>query len=307
MALNSKTNTLYAMFWNGSNYLAVINANTNSIVTVVPGMKYGALFVNPATNVVYVGNDIINGSSDRIIGQIGVDASIVALDVKRNLLYASNITSVGGTNATTTLYEINATTNAVLKSQTFPGQLLGGVVLDTNTDTLFSTDCTDAFACAPSFILAINASDLSIESKLQLNEIFFAMAFDQQTNLIYVTALQNLLLIINGTNNQLVAKVPVTAYSDEFSGITIDPLSHEILLSGAPYCQGFPECLSNTLYVLSSENYGVFATFVSNDTMRGPVALQFDPVNNETYMAFGYSSFILAVKVPQYHPVYLVP
>lgn len=306
MELNPITNTLYVVSWNGSTYLAVINANTDKIVTTIANVTNAAPLVDAATNMVYVGRDIINGTTNQVEGRISHDLRFVAVDEMKNVLYAINTTN-SGQNGTTSLFEINGTNNAILISKSYSDQMLGGVVLDTNTSTLFATDCTEIFACTPSYLLAINATNLSVESSLQLNEIFFAITFNAKSDLIYVTALQNNLIVINGTNDQLVTKVPVNAYANEFEGIAVDPALNEIFLSGAPYCSGFPECFSNTLYVLSASNYGVFATFVSNDTFRGPIALQFDPVNNETYMAFGFSSFVLAVKVPQYHATFLVP
>jgi len=307
VAINPKTDTVYVTFWNGSTFLAVINGKTDRIIDTLTNISNTTPLVNSETNMIFVGNEIINGSTNTISGRIDSNLTFVALDEKRNIAYASQ-TALSGQNGTTTVYKINGTTYDTIGSQNFTGQMLNNFVFDTNASALYATDCTESFACSPSYIVAINASSVALESKLEVDEIFFAIAFNQQTNMVYVTSLQNLLLVINGSNNQLVTKVPVMAYANELYGIAVDPFRNEIFLTGGPYCDGSPQCYpSITLYVLSSTNYGIFTTFVGSTAQGGPVILQFDPANNETYMAFGFSNFVLAVKIPQYLTGLLLP
>ena len=304
--VNPNTNRVYVTFWNGSSYLAVIDGSTNKIVDTLP-INSNALLVDSSTNIIFVGNEIINGSTNEQIGSIRSNLTFVALDEKDNIAYAYRQYPLGFQNGTTTLYEINGTTFQTIHSENYTGQILGDFTYDANTSTIFATDCTESFACSPSYIVSINGTTLAMKSKLEVDAIFFAAAFDPQTNRVLVAALQNLLLVINGSNDELVAKVPVTAYANEFDGMAIDTATNEIVLSGAPVCSGFAECYENTIYVLSATNYGEFATFVSRNTESGPVYLQFDSANNETYMGFGFSSFVLATKIPQYNTTMLVP
>ncbi len=82
--------------------------------------------------------------------------------------------------------------------------------------------------------------------------------------------------------------------------------SCEIFLMGVPNCDDLTGCHLTTLYVLSSTNYGLFTTFVTSANGGGSqLSMQFDPANNETYIAFG--NYVLAVKVPAYHITYLLP
>lgn len=307
IAMNPNTNRIYVTFWNGTSFLVVIDDTTNKIIATLAIDSNSAPLVDSSTNLIFVGNEIINGSTDKQIGSINSNLTFAALDQNSHIVYAYRQYLVGAMNGATMIYEINGTTFEIINSENYTGQMLGDFVFDSNTRTIFATDCTESFACSPSYIVSINGSTLAMESKLEANTIFFAAAFDPQTNMVLVTALQNLLLVVNGSNGELVAKVPVTAYADELEGITIDTATNEILLSGEPYCSGFVECNSNTIYVLSATNYGEFADFVGNNTESGPVILQFDPANNETYMGFGFSSFVLATKIPQYNTTMLVP
>ena len=308
IAVNPVTNTVYATFWNGSTYLAVIDGSTNKIVTTLSNVSNSFPIVDSSTNRIYIGNQIIDGATNKILGSINSNLTFVALDQNDDILYADRQVALNGLNGTTILYEINGTTDSVIASQNFTGAMLGGFVFDEELRMLYAVECTNSFACSPSFVVAINGTDLSLDSKLQLNTIFFATTIDQETNTIYVTGLQDSLFVINGTNDELIATIPVMAYADEFQGIAVDPQAQEIFITGSPYCNnGFEECNSNVLYVLSSVNYGIFATFVSNSTESGPIYLQFNPANNETYMAFGFSNSILAVKVPVYWTGMLVP
>lgn len=307
IAIDPDTNRIYVTFWNGSSYLAVIDGDTNKIIDILQLSSNSAPLVDSARNLIFVGNEIINGSVDSIVGHINSNYTFVALDEARNIVYADRSFALTGLNGTTILYEINGTTYQTIRSENYTGQILENLVFDNDTSMIFAADCTESFACAPSYVVSINGSSLDIESKLELDMIFFAAAFNPQTNMVYESALQNSLLVINGTDNKLITEIPVTAYSNEIEGITVDPLTNEIMLIGEPDCSGLIGCNSNDLYVLSATNYGLLATFVGTSAESGPAILQFDPANNETYVGFGFSNFVLAVTVPKYNVTMVLP
>ena len=83
---------------------------------------------------------------------------------------------------------------------------------------------------------------------------------------------------------------------------------NELFITGSPNCQDIlPDCGVGTLYVISTQNYGLLAFFSTGNSGSEPIYLAFNPANNETYMSFSYSDYVLAVKVPQYQISILVP
>ncbi|MHB8567181.1 MAG: YncE family protein [Nitrososphaerales archaeon] len=309
IAVNPDTNTIYVAMTNanGSGLLAVIDGRTNKVSVVITNVTGGTPIVDSQTNMVYMGSDVINGSTNQISARINPDFNFVILNPSTNTVYASSLFFGLGQNATSSLYEFNGSNNELIRSQNYSGQIPVLYALDENASTLYVTECTDSFVCAPAYVLAINETSLAVESKIPLDTFsFFAIAVNQQSNMIYITALQNQMIVINGSSNQILDKIPITAYANEIWSITIDPGSNEIFLTGAPNCNDLTGCGLTTLYVLSSLNYGLFTTFVTSaNAGGGQASLQFDPANNETYIAFGNS--VLAVKVPDYGVTYLLP
>jgi len=171
-------------------------------------------------------------------------------------------------------------------------------------------------ACGPNNLLSINATTLSIDATIPVPsaDVTGAISLNQLSNMIYIAFPQNLLTIVNANNNQIIQTLPITAYTMTFGGISVNPHvnwnflgpgipSGEIFLSGSAYCDNqFSGCNGTSLYIFSTDNYGLFGTYVS------PVGLgnlEFDAANNETYALT--ASSLLALKIPSFNVTILLP
>jgi hypothetical protein len=187
----------------------------------------------------------------------------------------------------------------------FPPPAPGNDPTATNQQTglLYISMCANACTFFQPYIaeIATTSSGLQVASQIPLDKFVFNIAVNPATNMIYLTSLQNLLIEINGMTNQIVDEIPFTAYANVLWGIAVDPLAYEIFLAGSPLCQGLSDCGANILYVVSAQNYGIFATFVAS----GSFVLQFNPANNETYIL--YSNLLQSVRIPQYNSTIVEP
>lgn len=309
IGINSRTNLVYVEYSFNTTNLAVINGSTNTLITSIPLGKatQATPIINPDTNAVYIGNAIINGTSNKVSQYFNQSMTFVGFNPNLNEVYAMNITS-SGHNGTTTIYALNGENNNIVDSVSFAGVPEAGdnpIAMNEQTGILYLSVCTNECGFLEQYIVGVGAtsSGLRVVSQIPINKLVFNIAANPATNMIYVTAVQNLLIAINGTTNQVVDEIPITAYANELRGISVDPLSNEIFLAGSPDCQGFSGCGVNSLYVISGANYGTFATFVSSS----PFILQFDSANNQTYVLYYFSSFVASVKIPQYVPTILLP
>jgi hypothetical protein len=306
IAVNSKADLIYVTDWYVNTSLFVINGTTNKIVTSIP-LNLTTAFdpvVDSVTGNIYIGNLVINGTTDKISAQISRNLTFVAVDDSNNLVYArlNRNVQIG----VSEIFELNGPDDAVLRSQNYSGFLFGDMRINLDTHTLYTTACITSL-CTPEFIVAINGSTLGIEAQIPVSSSVITVTVNSLSNMVYATALQNSLLVINGSDNKLAATIPITPFANELFGLAADPAADLIMVTGAPICTGFSGCDVNTLYVLSSLNYGLFTSFQSNGTLSGPVFASFNPANNETYLSFEYSSHVLAIKVPHYGITTLFP
>ncbi|MHB8566432.1 MAG: YncE family protein [Nitrososphaerales archaeon] len=311
ISINQKTDIVYIEYGSNTTNLAVINGTTDSLITsILLGTATQATpVINPDTNTVYIGDAIINGTSNRVLSYVNSDITFVGADPNKNIVYAMSTSN--GRNASTMIYEMNGTDNKLVGSLSFPGYPEAGdnpVAMNTQTGVLYLSVCSTECGFSEQYIIGIGAasSGLQVVAEIPVNKLIFNIAVNPTTNMIYATALQNLFIAINGTTNQVVDEIPVTAYANELSGITVDPLDNEIFLAGSPDCISFSGCGANTLYVLSGLNNGILATFVGGPDI-GPFLLQFDSANNQTYVLYYFSHFVASVKIPRYTVTYLVP
>lgn len=318
IGVNPATNTVYIPYYNGKNSsIAVVNGTTNKVVATIPNLLISDTFllVNSKTNMLYIGNVVINDSTNKVSTAFNANLTFVALDQSANLLFAIS-ENTSSDRLSSQLYEINGTTNRVIESQSAIGEAqigggaVGEVALDSTTHTIYLSVCTTGFECYPTYVYAMNEYNMSVEARIPINQfVVFAIVVDQLTNMVYATASQNLLLVINGTTNQIVDSVPISAYANQLRNMEIDPSLGELFITGSPVCQGaLPDCGIDTLYVVSTQNYGLLTFFsTGNNTGSEPIYLTFNPANNETYMSFSYSNYVLAVKVPHYQVSILLP
>ncbi len=309
IGINTNTDVVYVEYSFNTTNLAVINGSTDSLITSIPlgSATQATPIVNPDTNTVYIGNVIINGSTNEVSQYYNQSLTFVAADPSSNVVYAMNTTGYA-TNSTTTIFEVNGSNNKIVSSVSFEGEPAAGdnpIAMNEQTGILYLAVCTNECGFLEHSIIGIGqtSSGLTILSQIALDQLVFNIAVDPSTNMIFVTALQNLLIAINGTTDQIVDEIPITAYANELRGITVDPTGNEIFLAGGPDCQSFSGCGANTLYVVSEGNYGIFAMFTSPN----PFILQFDPANNQTYAVFYFSDFVAALRIPHYNETFLLP
>ena len=320
IGVNPVTDTVYVPYYNGnSSSIAVVNGETNRVIDTIPNLQISDtyFFVNSKTNMLYIGNIVINGSSNTVSSSFNSSLTFVALDESANLLFAVSENILPNSPLSSQLYEINGTTNQIITSEILVGQVqtgggaVGEVALINVTHTIYLSVCTTGFACLPAYVYAINEYSLSIEAQIPISGFgVFAITVDQSTNTVFLTATQNLLIVINGTTDQIVDSIPISAYSNSIRTMEIDPYLQELFLIGSPNCQaGLPDCGVDTLYVISLRSYGLLALFSAGNSTGGgePIYLAFNPANNETYMSFSFSDYVLAVKVPYYQVTYEVP
>jgi hypothetical protein len=308
LAVNQKTNLVYVIDWYVNSSLYVINGTSNKIVAAIP-LNFTSAYkpiVNSVTGNVYIGNLILNGTTSTIETQLPQNMTFVGVDESDNLVYAST-NRFAETNATT-LFELNGPDNSVLRSQRYPGYLSGGtMVVNPDTHTIYSVACLEDPACPPTTVVAINDSTLAIKASISVPSPVITLSLDRETNTVFATALQNLLVVINGSADKVTATIPVTPFANELYGLAVDPANQLVFATGAPICTGFSGCDVNSLYVISATNYGLFVTLQNNGTLSGPVYVAFNPANNETYMSFEYSSYVLAVKIPRFGITVIYP
>jgi hypothetical protein len=306
LAVNSRADLVYVTDWYVNTTLFVINGTTNKVVTSIP-LNLTAAYdpvVDSVTGNVYIGNLVINGTTDKVSARISRNMTFVAVDDSNNLVYAKF--NGNAQNGVSEIFELNGPDDAVLRSQNYSGFLFGDMRVNLETHTLYTTACINSY-CTPEYIVAINGSTLGIEAWIPVSYPVITLTVDSLSNMIYATALQNSLLVINGSDDKLSATIPITPFANELFGLAADPEDGLIMVTGSPICTGFSGCDVNTLYVLSSLNYGLFTSFQSNGTLSGPVFTTFNPANNETYLSFEYSSYVLAIKVPHYGITTLFP
>jgi hypothetical protein len=302
IVVNQKNNLVYVVDWYINTTLYVINGSSNKVVTAIP-LNFTSAYkpiVNQVTGNIYIGNVVINGTSNSIESRIPRNMTFVGVDESDNLAYAVS-NRLAETPNGTLLYELNGPDNSILRSQLYPGFISGsGTVINPDTHTIYSLACFSTPRCPPEYIVAINDSTLGIKAEISVPTPIISLNLDQGSNMIYATALQNLLVAINGSDNMVVTSIPVTPFANQLYGLAIDSGDQLIFATGAPICTGFSGCDVNSLYVMSSINYGLFVTLQTNGTLSGPVYVAYNPANNETYLSFEYSSYVLAVKVPHY-------
>ena len=278
IAVYQKKNMVYVVDWYINTTLYVINGSSNKVVTAIP-LNFTSAFkpiVNQVTGNIYIGNLVINGTSNTIESQIPRNMTFVGVDESDNLAYAVS-NRLAQTNGSL-LYELNGPDNSILRSQQYPGFISGsGTVVNPNTHTIYSLACFSTPRCPPEYIVAINDSTLGIKAEISVPTPIISLNLDQGTNMIYATALQNLLVVINGSDNMVATSVPVTPFANELYGLAIDSGDQLIFATGAPICTGFSGCDINSLYVMSSINYGLFVTLQTNGTSRAPCTSRTTP------------------------------
>jgi len=143
IAANSATNQVYvALFISNNSKVAVIDGNTNTVVTYIPVPDAVDVAVDAVTNRIYaVDSDntvrVIDGGSNSVIATIAFSDVLeeLAVDATRNLIYVA----VAG--VPPTIGVIDGTTNAVVNTFTLStAKTLAGLAVDPQLNQIYATD-----------------------------------------------------------------------------------------------------------------------------------------------------------------------
>ena len=176
IGINPKTGTVYVEYSFNTTNLAVINGSTNSIIASVPlgNATQATPIVNPDTNTVYIGNVIINGTDNTISDSVNTKMTFVGVDPISNTIYALS----NNFNGSSTVYEINGSTNAIIGNLTLAGDPEAGdnpYAMNERTGVPDLAVCTEYCGHSEQYIIGIsaNASGLQIVSRILLNKLVF--------------------------------------------------------------------------------------------------------------------------------------
>jgi len=299
IAADPITNKIFVVDWYQNTTLFVINGTADSIIAKIPlnTTVYSDPIVNPITGNVYVDNFVINGTTNRVSGKINSNITFSGVDESNNIVYGRlNVP----THVSNELYKINGSNNQIIDQQNYSAIFLGNMKVNPDTHMIYVPGCFYSTRCTSDAVIAINDTTLRIQQGIPVTNAILTLEIDRQSNLVYATVLENSLVVINGSDNQILRTIPITPFTNEMFGLAVDNSANLILVSGSPACVGFSYCGLSTLYLLSGTNYGLITTFVNNQSFVEHTTLSFDPSINETFISFEYSGFVLALKIPNY-------
>lgn len=130
LAINDKTNTLYASDFNQTVY--VINGANDTVTTTIAVYEALQLAVNPVTNRIYIAAanpnsgevTVIDGNTNQVVTNIEISGSdftaFVDIDPVHNLVYATDVNTTGSPNGVVAV--INGATDSVTSTIVVPGE-----------------------------------------------------------------------------------------------------------------------------------------------------------------------------------------
>jgi len=320
VAVNETTNKIYVanigrtylLERQGKGSVTVIDGATNATATVIDPNAHGpcAIAVNPATNKIYVANDlssnvtVIDGATNATTTVTDPNASrlaayALAVNPVSNKVYVANqniafptgsdpgnITVIdGGTNATTTVTDpnafaptavaVNTLTNKIYVSNrgAYPDANHGNVtILDGATNS--TSTVTDPNAVAPG-----------------------ALAVSQATNKIYVADAnggsgKGVVSIIDGATNSVVTLMNLVAPLSD--AVAVDEGTNRVYVVGAG-CEncGDPGSNPGGITVIDGDTDAV--TTVVDPKAVAPAAVGLNPVTNQIYVPNRYTPNLTVV------------
>jgi DNA-binding beta-propeller fold protein YncE len=287
VAVDSNSDMIYATA--PLSNLSVINGTTNREVASLEVGDYGSDYVavNPTTDLVYTGNLIVNGLNNKIIGHFPDNITDLAVDPRTNEIFAvsPDFSSAGNT----TLLIYNGTTDLLI-TRILLNASADTIAINPTTHIVYIAVCSRGNVCAPIYLLALNETTSSIESKILVDSsessgIPFAIAVDSQTNMIYLT--DQRLVSINGTTDTVTAETTVSAYTIQCRGVAVNEKYDEIYVAG----WGFGNY--GSFFIVNGQNYSLLNAFAGTGQ---PVGISFDPANSEIYVANSQTKSVLALN-----------
>lgn len=284
---NPMTNTIYAV--SPLSNLTVINGSTNRLEASIGLGKYGSDFVsvNPATDLVYSGSDVINGSDNKIIDQFPYNLTFVGVDQNADRIFALSADSEPAGN--TSLMIFDGTNDSLIGSVQINGTATT-LAVNSATNTVYIPVCSRGDVCAPIYMIALNAltgeleADFLVDSD-QSDGIPFAVAVNPQTNMVYMT--DQKLIAINGTTDTVTAQTIVSAYTIQCRGVAVNEKYNEIYVAG----WGFGNY--GSFFIVNGQNYSLLNAFAGTGQ---PVGISYDSANAEIYVANSQTKSVLALN-----------
>jgi len=282
LAVNPATNTLYVVCASG---IAVVDGNTDSLITTVNFLGKGNPAVNPVTNKIYVlgassaGLGIIDGSDNSVTTlAISNGPSSVAVNPLTNKVYTAN-----GDGTATVIDAANGNSTTTVRAGISPSQ----VVVNPITNKIYIENFgfgRDGGASVTEIDGVTNApSNIAISINQPIK-----MAINTATNKLY-----------------LLSAWPTTIALDNLLIIDLTTGSQQTIASGPAYSEPVdivPDPATGKVYVLTSYNLAVVdgitnvvstVLFPSIETF-GPLAI--DPITKKIYVNAGNKMFVYAAQ-----------
>ncbi len=250
------------------NTVSVINGANNTVVATVPvgAGPYGVAF-DSTNGYLYVTNlsdntvSVINGATNTVIGNpipVGNSPYGATFDSTNGNIYVVN-------SADNTVSVIKGSTNTVIATISV-GNDPSDIAFDSTNGYLYVMSFSD------NAVYIINgATNTVIGNPISLFTSFSGIAFDSTNGNIYAAEATNVVDVIKGSTNTIIATIPVGTAP---SGITFDSANGYLYVSNA---------YDNTVSVIN----GATNTIVGNPIPvgSGPTGIAFDSTNGNLYTA----------------------
>ena len=278
VAFNPATRMIYVS--DAVSGTTVINGSTPYFVsppTTVATDGADSIQVDPVTNLVYVGSDVVNGSTNQVVSHLNY--TIAAVNPTTDTLFALALQNSGGSGGSvgdSSLVIIDGKTDSAVGQVPISGLAFLAAV-NPVTGLVYAAVCTQFSVCTPAYVYVIDPNTQKVVSQVAIDEPF-AIAVNPQTNVVYVTTAQNDLVSINGTTNVVMADTPLSAYALSCSSIAINPGDNLVYLS----CAGYASIGLGTFTIVDGTNNNILNSFVMKSSPEG---VAYDPVDNAVYLA----------------------
>jgi hypothetical protein len=284
---NPNTNMIYAV--SPLSNLSVINGSSNKIVASLSVGPYGSSYVSidPSRDLVFAGNAVINGSTNKILTYLPDNITGLAVDSNSNLIFA--ISPDYAQPGNDSLIVFNGL-NYQMESRILLNGSSDSLAINERTQVVYVPICSSSTVCAPIYLIAIQGSNLSILARTLIDSsessgIAFSIAVNPVTNIVYLTDQQ--LISVNGTTNQVIARTIVSAYTIQCRGVAVNSEDDEIYVTG----WGFGDY--GSFFIVNGQNYSLLNAFAGTGQ---PIGITYDSANAEIYLANSQTQSILALN-----------
>lgn len=233
IAVNPNASRIYVADWFSSN-LTVVDALNYSVIAKValPASSNNGIAIDYDSGTVYVlvegGVAIVNGSTDKVIGELRLDfgPGALAYDPATHILYGSE----GGLSENGTmggsLVGVDVRTGSVVANISL-GYSADGIAVDSNTHMVYAVGCAGSFVCG-SHASVINGSSETLLDTVNIGSWGYPrVAVDPKTDVVYVTGVTQL-VALNGKSGKLIFNSnPLVC--GPFDSVAVIPASNQVL------------------------------------------------------------------------------